>query len=67
MADAAMHRFDAVLVWTLERWGRSVADCAESIQQLHNWGIRWDRVLATVVSHDLMEYAALTHQSNSAA
>ena len=41
MADAVVHRFDAVLVWTLQRWGRSVADCAESLQQLHNWGIRW--------------------------
>jgi putative DNA-invertase from lambdoid prophage Rac len=41
MADAVVHRFDAVLVWTLQRWGRSVSDCAESIQQLHNWGIRW--------------------------
>jgi DNA invertase Pin-like site-specific DNA recombinase len=41
MADAVVHRFDAVLVWTLQRWGRSLADCAESLQQLHNWGIRW--------------------------
>jgi putative DNA-invertase from lambdoid prophage Rac len=44
MADAAMRRFDTVLVWRLDRWGRSLADCAESIQQLHNWRIRWTAV-----------------------
>src|SRR4029079_13321061 len=26
MADAAMRRFDTVLVWRLDRWGRSLAD-----------------------------------------
>jgi DNA invertase Pin-like site-specific DNA recombinase len=36
-----MRRFDTVLAWRLDRWGRSLADCAESIQQLHNWRIRW--------------------------
>jgi putative DNA-invertase from lambdoid prophage Rac len=32
--DARPRHFDAVLVWKLDRWGRSVADCVRSIQEL---------------------------------
>ena len=34
MADARKRRFDAVCVWKLDRWGRSVADSIKSIQEL---------------------------------
>ncbi|HYL35772.1 MAG TPA: recombinase family protein [Bryobacteraceae bacterium] len=39
--DARTRRFDAVLVWRLDRWGRSVADCIRSIQELVSLGIRF--------------------------
>jgi putative DNA-invertase from lambdoid prophage Rac len=41
MKDARMKRFDAVLVWKLDRWGRSVSNCLSSIQELTTLGIRW--------------------------
>ena len=40
-ADAAQHRFDAVLVWKLDRFGRSVVNCVQGIQDLHRQGIRF--------------------------
>ena len=36
-----MRRFDAVLVWKLDRWGRSVADSIRSIQELAGLGVRF--------------------------
>lgn len=41
MRDARIRRFDTVLVWKLDRWGRSVAHCIRSIQELVNLGIRF--------------------------
>jgi DNA invertase Pin-like site-specific DNA recombinase len=41
MRDARLRRFDAVLVWKLDRWGRSVAHCVRSIQELVSLGIRF--------------------------
>jgi putative DNA-invertase from lambdoid prophage Rac len=41
MQDARARRFDAVLVWKLDRWGRSVADCIRSIQELASLGVRF--------------------------
>src|SRR5271170_1205352 len=34
LRDARLRRFEAVLVWKLDRWGRSVAHCVRSIQEL---------------------------------
>ena len=39
--DAREHRFDCVLVWKLDRWGRSVSDSLAGIQELGGLGIRW--------------------------
>ena len=39
--DARLHRFEAVLVWKLDRWGRSVANCVRTIQELVGLGIRF--------------------------
>jgi len=36
-----MRRCDAVIVWKLDRWGRSVADCVRSLQELASVGIRF--------------------------
>ncbi len=41
MSDARTCRFDAVLVWKLDRWGRSVADCVRTIQELASLGVRF--------------------------
>jgi putative DNA-invertase from lambdoid prophage Rac len=41
MRDARLRRFDAVLVWKLDRWGRSLADCVRSIQELAALGVRF--------------------------
>jgi DNA invertase Pin-like site-specific DNA recombinase len=40
MADARARKFD-VLCWKLDRRGRGVLDCYESIQQLRSLGVRW--------------------------
>jgi putative DNA-invertase from lambdoid prophage Rac len=34
MQDAARRRYDAVLVWKLDRFGRSVKNCVDGIGQL---------------------------------
>lgn len=39
--DARMRRFDAILVWKLDRWGRSVVHCVRSIQELVSLGVRF--------------------------
>src|SRR5579862_1931352 len=41
MRDARMRRFDAVMVWQLDRWGRSVAHCIRSVQELASLGVRF--------------------------
>ena len=41
MAHAHQRRFDAILVWKLDRWGRSVAHCVRTIQELVSLGIRF--------------------------
>jgi DNA invertase Pin-like site-specific DNA recombinase len=41
MAAARLKKFDCILVWKLDRWGRSLAHCVESIQELRSLGVRW--------------------------
>ena len=41
MADARMKRFDVLLCWKLDRFGRSLVDCLNNIQELERWGIRF--------------------------
>jgi putative DNA-invertase from lambdoid prophage Rac len=41
LRDARLRKFEAVLVWKLDRWGRSVAHCVRSIQELASLGIRF--------------------------
>ena len=41
MADARQRRFDAVLVWKLDRWGRSIRHAMNSIQELACHGVRF--------------------------
>ena len=41
MKDAALRRFDAVLGWKLDRFGRSVRNCLDGIESLRAHGIRF--------------------------
>jgi putative DNA-invertase from lambdoid prophage Rac len=41
MRDAAMRRFDAVLVYKLDRFGRSVRNCLDGIEALRVQGVRF--------------------------
>jgi putative DNA-invertase from lambdoid prophage Rac len=41
MKDARMRKFDAVLVWKLDRWGRSLQNCLETIQELVSLCVRF--------------------------
>ena len=41
MADARLRKFDAVLVWKLDRFGRSLVHCVGAIQELQVLGIRF--------------------------
>jgi len=41
MKDARQRRFDAVLVWKLDRWGRSLIQSLQSVQELASTGIRF--------------------------
>jgi DNA invertase Pin-like site-specific DNA recombinase len=41
MADARLRKFDAVLVYKLDRWGRSLVHCVNGIQELQSLGIRF--------------------------
>lgn len=41
MADATARKFHCVLVWKLNRFGRSLVDCLANIQTLESHGIRF--------------------------
>ena len=41
MADARLRKFDCVLVWKLDRFGRSLVDCLNGIQALDSYGVRF--------------------------
>src|SRR5262245_47115168 len=41
MSAARKREFAAVLVWKLDRWGRSVAHMVSSLQELHGLGVRF--------------------------
>ncbi len=41
LADAAARRFRCVLVWKLDRFGRSLVDCLNNIQILESSGVRF--------------------------
>jgi DNA invertase Pin-like site-specific DNA recombinase len=41
MADARRRKFDIVVVWKLDRFGRSLIQCVSGIQELASLGIRF--------------------------
>lgn len=48
MVSARLRRFDTVLVWKLDRWGRSVVDSVRSIQELVSLGVRFIAVTQNI-------------------
>jgi DNA invertase Pin-like site-specific DNA recombinase len=38
---ARLRQFDLVLVLRLDRWGRSVADCVDTLRLLTSYGVAW--------------------------
>lgn len=41
MADARRRRFDAVVVWKMDRFGRSLRDCLNNLDELEGLGVRF--------------------------
>jgi DNA invertase Pin-like site-specific DNA recombinase len=41
MADAAARKFEVLLVWKLDRFGRSLVDCLNNIQELERHRVRF--------------------------
>ena len=41
MCDARQRRFDVVLVWKLDRFGRSLVHCVSGVQELASLGVRF--------------------------
>jgi DNA invertase Pin-like site-specific DNA recombinase len=41
MEDGQRKRFDCVLVWKLDRFGRSLVDCLNNIETLERYGVRF--------------------------
>jgi DNA invertase Pin-like site-specific DNA recombinase len=41
MADAAQRKFDAVLVWKLDRFGRSLRHLVNALAEIEAWGPFW--------------------------
>lgn len=48
MKDASLHKFDAVLVWKIDRFGRSVANLAEGVNNLASWEVRFVAVTQNI-------------------
>jgi putative DNA-invertase from lambdoid prophage Rac len=48
MRDGALHRFDAILVWKLDRFGRSVRNCLVGIESLRSLGVRFVAVSQSI-------------------
>ena len=41
MRDARAHRFDCVIVWKVDRFGRSVSNLLEALKLLESYGVRF--------------------------
>jgi hypothetical protein len=48
MKDARQRRFDAVVVWKLDRWGRSLAHLVQSVQELSGLAVRFVEVTQNI-------------------
>jgi DNA invertase Pin-like site-specific DNA recombinase len=41
MRDAGQRKFDVILCWKLDRFGRSLLHCKSALQELHGYGVRF--------------------------
>jgi DNA invertase Pin-like site-specific DNA recombinase len=41
MAECRARRVDCIIVWKLDRWGRSVSNLVATLDELRNLGVRW--------------------------
>jgi DNA invertase Pin-like site-specific DNA recombinase len=41
MEDARLHRFDVIVVWKLDRFGRSLIDLVGRLRDLESYGVRF--------------------------
>ena len=48
MRDARAHRFDCILVWKVDRFGRSVSNLLENLKLLETYGVRFMAVSQSV-------------------
>ncbi|PWT72894.1 MAG: resolvase [Chloroflexi bacterium] len=48
LKDASLHKFDAVLCWKLDRFGRSVSNFVQNLDNLTAWGVRFIVVTQTI-------------------
>src|SRR5256886_12180157 len=42
MADAAMNRLDVLVVWSIDRWGRSLVELLSSVEKLTDRGVAFE-------------------------
>jgi DNA invertase Pin-like site-specific DNA recombinase len=52
LQDARIRRVDVVVVWKLDRWGRSVAASVKSIQELISLGVRFIAITQNIDTDD---------------
>jgi len=52
MKEARQGRFAAVLVWKLDRWGRSLIQSLQSVQELASLGVRFIAVTQNIDSDE---------------
>jgi len=48
MKDARHRRFEAVVVWKLDRWGRSLMQSLQSVQELASMGVRFVAITQSI-------------------
>lgn len=48
MNDARLRKVDCILVWKLDRWGRSVSNLVASLQELSTLNVRWIAVTQNI-------------------
>lgn len=52
LADAARREFDAVLVWKMDRFGRSTLDTLSNVKELEAHGIRFVSIYDSIDTND---------------
>lgn len=59
LKDARLRKVDCILVWKLDRWGRSVSNLVSSLHELKGLGVRWIAVTQNIDTDESNPVAAL--------